>query len=89
MRDIQGSRPDRHGQRILAAYVDPATHRAFKMLAAEEGTTNVALMHEAVTLVLARHGKPLPQPAIDHLKEHHRPLPVLVPPRKSNGHRPG
>ena len=75
MRDTKGGRPDRAGQKLLSAFVAPATHRAFHMLAAEESTTNVALLHEAVGLVLARHGKPLPQSVIDHLKAHGRPLP--------------
>lgn len=81
------ARQDRGGQRLLSGYVDADTHRAFKMLAAEERTTNVALLHEAVSLVLARHGKPLPTPAREHLKEHGRPLPPPMP--KPKGTSPG
>lgn len=71
-------RTDREGQRVLASYVDSAVHRAFNILAAKESTTSVALMHEAIGLVLARHGEPLPQPVIDHLKQNNRPLPFDI-----------
>jgi hypothetical protein len=77
-------RPDREGKRSLAAYVDPATLRAVKMLAREQRTTSAAIIHEAIGLVLARHGKPLPQPAIEHLQAHGRPLPIIIRKAKAN-----
>jgi hypothetical protein len=54
------SRPDRENKKLLAFYAHETIRRAVKMLAAEEGTTSVALMYEAVGLLLTAHGKNLP-----------------------------
>ena len=78
MKPTRNDRPDRDGKRLLATHVDEVTHRAFKTLAAEQGTTSVALMHEAVGLVLAAHGKALPPPIRDHLKTNGRPAPAAT-----------
>jgi hypothetical protein len=79
MTDGKRERPDRVGQKGLALFVDPATHRAVNVLVAEQGTTSVAVMHEAIGLVLARHGKELPEPVVEHIKAHHRPMPPTMP----------
>ncbi len=79
------ARLDRGGQKLLSAWVDSDTHRAFKILAAKEKTSTVALVHEAVAHLLARHGEPLPKPLREHLRTHGRPIPTHRP----GGHRPG
>jgi hypothetical protein len=84
------ARPDRQGQVSFSAFMDQDTHRAFKMLAVEEGTTSVALLHEAVAYSLVRHGKRVPDKTIEYLKDHHRPLPTppeSTPPKRiARGH---
>ena len=50
----------REGKRLLATHVNDAVLRAVKMLAAEQGTTNSALLHEAVGLLLTAHNKSVP-----------------------------
>jgi hypothetical protein len=86
--DSPPPRAYREGQRLLSGYVDANTLRAVRSLAAEQDTTNIALMHEAVALLLKRHGKPIPDSVLDHLNENHRPLPDAHK-GKTNGHRPG
>jgi hypothetical protein len=71
----QGDRPDRDGKRLLANHIDEETHRAFKSLAAKQGTTSVALMYEAVALVLAAHGERLPTTTQTYLSANGRPTP--------------
>ena len=88
MTDKTAERTDRQGTVCFSAYVDQTTHRAWKVLAAEEGTTSVALMYEAMAHTFTRHGKQPPKPAVDYLKEHDRPVPT--PPKgKSKGTDPG
>ena len=79
-------RSDRHGQRLLSGYVDAETLRAVKTLAVKQDTTNIALMHEAIALVLDRHGEPIPKSVIEHCEQNHRPLPG--PKAKGHGHKP-
>lgn len=52
--------PSREGKRLLATHVHDAVLRAVKILAAEQGTTNNALLHEAVGLLLTAHNKSVP-----------------------------
>jgi hypothetical protein len=79
------ARPDRQGQVSFSAFMDHATHRAFKMLAVEEGTTSVALLHEAVAYSLVRHGSLPDRPSLP--KEHHRPVPARQCQRRRNARR--
>lgn len=65
-------RHDRDGKRLLATHLREPVHRAVKMLAAEQGTTNVALIYEAVGLLLTAHGKPVPPDIDAELAEHRR-----------------
>lgn len=90
------ARPDRQGQVSFSAFMDAETHKAFKILAVEEGTTSVALLHELIADTLVRRGKPVPDTTIEYLKDHHRPLPTLPQPpkptppkRKAKGHHHG
>ena len=53
-------RPDRDGKKLLAVHAHEPVRRAVKILAAEQGTTNVALLYEAVGLLLTAHGKSVP-----------------------------
>jgi hypothetical protein len=53
-------RHDREGKRLVAFHAHEPVHRAVRTLAAEQGTTNTALLYEAVGLLLTAHGKPLP-----------------------------
>jgi len=62
--------------------MDSKTHKAFKILAVEEGTTSVALLHELIADTLVRRGKPVPDTTIEYLKDHHRPLPTPPDPHR-------
>ena len=75
-RSTKDHRSDREGLVHLAVFVDQDTHREFKILAAEQGATTSALMHEAIAFTLTRHNKKPPKKTIDYLKKHHRPLPI-------------
>ena len=87
---VRRERPDRDGQRLFSNYVKPDTLRAVKMLAVKQDTTNVALMHEAIALLLKRHGEPIPPSTIERLRETGRPLPDAPKAKaKANGHRHG
>jgi hypothetical protein len=81
-------RHDRDGQRLVSAYMHPDIHRAIRIAAATEGTTNVALLHEGAALVLARHGYQIPKAAVDYLADHHRPLPEPTPPSVTGKAKP-
>jgi Antitoxin-like ribbon-helix-helix len=76
-------RPDRHGQRLFSGYVDAETLRAVKTLTAKQDTTNIALMREAIALVLDRHSEPIPKSVIEHCEQNQRLLPG---PSKAKGH---
>ncbi len=78
------ARPDRTDQKLLAGFVDSDTHRAFKILAAKEKLSTVALMHEAVAHLLACHGEPLPKSLREYLRVRGRPIPT----HRLGGHRP-
>src|SRR5882762_9070420 len=53
-------RPDRDDKTLLAIHAHKPVRRAVNVLAAEQDTTNVALIYEAVGLLLTKHGKPVP-----------------------------
>lgn len=67
-----GDRPDREGKRLVAFHAHEPVHRAVKILAAEQGTTNTALLYEAVGLLLTAHGKTLPSEIETELAEQRR-----------------
>ena len=75
MKPPKDDRPDREGKRLLATHVDESVHRAFKTLAAEEGATGTAMMHEAIGHLLVAHGRAMPPMIRDHLKANGRPIP--------------
>ncbi len=58
----QGSRagraPSREGQTLVGGFFAPEVHRQLRMLAAERGETQQALLAEALNMLFAKHGKP-------------------------------
>ena len=52
-------RPDRAGQRLIAAHVDGDTFKSFKILCAEEGATTQAMVSEAVEMLFQKYHKPI------------------------------
>jgi Antitoxin-like ribbon-helix-helix len=52
------NRPDRDGRVPMPFWTGVAAKRQLRMLAAEQDTTQQALMAEALNLLFARHGKP-------------------------------
>ena len=51
-------RPDREGRVSMPFWTGVAAKRQLRILAAEQDTTQQALMAEALNLLFARHGKP-------------------------------
>jgi len=52
-------RPDREGQRLIAAHVDGDTFKSFKILCAEQGATTQAMVSEAIELLFTKYHKPI------------------------------
>jgi len=52
-------RPDRVGQRLVAAHVDGDTFKSFKILCAEQGATTQAMVSEALELLFRKYHKPI------------------------------
>lgn len=52
-------RPDRAGQRLVAAHFDADTFKSFKILCAEEGATTQAMVSEAMELLFRKYHKPI------------------------------
>jgi len=52
-------RPDRVGQRLIAAHFDSDTFKNFKILCAEQGATTQAMVSEAVELLFRKYHKPI------------------------------
>jgi hypothetical protein len=52
-------RPDRAGQRLVAAHFDGDTFKSFKILCAEEGATTQAMVSEAMELLFRKYHKPI------------------------------
>lgn len=52
-------RPDREGQRLIAAHFDGDTFKSFKILCAEEGATTQAMVSEAIELLFKKYHKPI------------------------------
>ncbi len=52
-------RPDRDGQRLIAAHFDGDTFKSFKILCAEQGATTQAMVSEAIELLFRKYHKPI------------------------------
>lgn len=52
-------RPDRVGQRLIAAHVDADTFKSFKILCAEQDATTLAMVSEAIELLFRKYHKPI------------------------------
>ena len=52
-------RPDRVGQRLIAAHVDGDTFKSFKILCAEQDATTLAMVSEAIELLFRKYHKPI------------------------------
>lgn len=52
-------RPDRAGQRLVAAHFDSDTFKNFKILCAEQGATTQAMVSEAIELLFRKYHKPI------------------------------
>jgi len=52
-------RPDRAGQRLVAAHFDADTFKSFKILCAEQGATTQAMVSEAIELLFRKYHKPI------------------------------
>lgn len=52
-------RPDREGQRLVAAHFDADTFKSFKILCAEQGATTQAMVGEAMELLFRKYHKPI------------------------------
>jgi hypothetical protein len=52
-------RPDRAGQRLIAAHFDGDTFKNFKILCAEQGATTQAMVSEAIQLLCRQYHKPI------------------------------
>ena len=52
-------RPDRAGQRLVAAHFDAETFKSFKILCAEQGMTTQAMVSKAMQLLFKEHNKPI------------------------------
>lgn len=52
-------RPDRIGQRLIAAHFDNETFKTFKILCAEEGATTQSAVSEAIELLFKKYHKPV------------------------------
>lgn len=50
--------PSREGQSLVGGFFSPEVHRQLKILAAESGSTQQALLTEALDMLFAKHGKP-------------------------------
>lgn len=49
--------PSRRGKKAVVCYVDPVVSQELKVLAAVRGSSNQALLVEAINDLLAKHGK--------------------------------
>jgi hypothetical protein len=52
-------RPDREGQRLVAAHFDADTFKNFKILCAEQGATTQSMVSEAMELLFRKYHKPI------------------------------
>lgn len=52
-------RPDREGQRLVAAHFDAETFKNFKILCAEQGATTQCMVSEAMELLFRKYHKPI------------------------------
>lgn len=52
-------RPDREGQRLVAAHFDADTFKTFKILCAEQGATTQSMVSEAMELLFRKYHKPI------------------------------
>lgn len=50
--------PAREGQTLVGGFFSPAVHRQLKVLAAEQGKSQQALIGEALNMIFASYGKP-------------------------------
>lgn len=50
--------PSRKGQTLVGGFFAPEVHRQLKVMAAEQGTTQQALIAEALNMLFAKSGKP-------------------------------
>lgn len=53
------ARPDREGQRLVAAHFDADTFKSFKILCAEQGATTQSMVSEAMELLFRKYHKPI------------------------------
>lgn len=50
--------PSRKGQTLIGGFFDPEVHKQLKVMAAEQGTTQQALLADALNMLFAKSGKP-------------------------------
>lgn len=50
--------PARAGQTLIGGFFSPEVHRQLKVMAAEQGKTQQALLADALNMLFAQHGKP-------------------------------
>ncbi len=62
-------RPDRNGQRLIAAHFDGDTFKSFKILCAEQGATTQAMVSEAMELLFRKYHKPITKPLSDQARQ--------------------
>jgi hypothetical protein len=62
-------RPDRDGQRLIAAHFDGETFKSFKILCAEQGATTQSMVSEAMELLFKKYHKPITKPLSDQAKQ--------------------
>ena len=62
-------RPDRVGQRLIAAHFDAETFKSFKILCAEQGATTQAMVSEAVELLFRKYHKPITSQLAEQAQE--------------------
>ena len=48
----------REGQTLVGGFFAPEVHKQLRVLAAEQGETQQALLAEALNMLFAKHGKP-------------------------------
>lgn len=53
-----GRSPAREGQTLVGGFFSPLVHRQLKVLAAEQGKSQQALIGEALNMIFAKYGKP-------------------------------
>lgn len=53
-----GRSPAREGQTLVGGFFSPSVHRQLKILAAEQGKSQQALLGEALNMLFVKYAKP-------------------------------